>query len=340
MALPVPLPCYTDNQSAACNWCGGAWELAQPKVFVSHSSKDLAFAERLVKDLRAAGADAWLDIEQLGAGNFQQRISEALEGCEWFVLVLTRAALASQWVRQEVDAANALKHSGQISDLIFFQAGPLQYRELPALWGVFNIFDATADYAAACDRAMKAIGIVVEEPTPPWPALDMGPDSESDRFESSRGEPRWSVELDRGPLWTTEPNSGLGQSVVPKSRSGLPSGRYNRKDAEVSEDSAEFQIGPQHPLEPVPDQPPEIQVNGSWGLDYVRRNLAQSGTSSSGDEYEQEGYELVAAEPRLPPPSSWEPFSPSLPTKPESAPSMLESLTEAWQAIWRRRRGK
>lgn len=31
--------------------------MAQPKVFVSHSSKDIAFAERLVKDLRAAGVD-------------------------------------------------------------------------------------------------------------------------------------------------------------------------------------------------------------------------------------------------------------------------------------------
>jgi hypothetical protein len=34
--------------------------MAQPKVFVSHSHVDDAFAEQLVADLRAAGADAWL----------------------------------------------------------------------------------------------------------------------------------------------------------------------------------------------------------------------------------------------------------------------------------------
>ncbi len=49
--------------------------MAQPKVFVSHSHVDDAFAERLVDDLCAAGADAWLDKTDLGAGNCSARIS-------------------------------------------------------------------------------------------------------------------------------------------------------------------------------------------------------------------------------------------------------------------------
>jgi hypothetical protein len=130
-----------------------------PKVFVSHSHSDDTFTNRLVDDLRQAGATVWMDNTDLGAGNFQQRISEALADCDWFVLVLTRAALASQWVRQEVDAANRLKHYGQMRDLIFIQAEPLEQRELPPLWGVFNIFDATTDYAAALNRALKAVGV-------------------------------------------------------------------------------------------------------------------------------------------------------------------------------------
>jgi TIR domain len=92
---------------------------SQPKIFVSHSHKDDAFTECLVGDLRQAGANAWMDNTGLGAGNFQQRISEALADCEWFVLVLTRDALVSSWVRQEVDAANRLKNQGKIHDLIF-----------------------------------------------------------------------------------------------------------------------------------------------------------------------------------------------------------------------------
>jgi hypothetical protein len=131
---------------------------AQPKVFIRHSNQDIAFAEQLVVDLRAAGADAWLDKTDLGAGDFQARISAALGDCEWFVVVLTRSALASKWVIQEVNAANALKHSGQIRDLIFIRAGPLELHVLPALWRVFNIFDATPDYEQARDQVLNTIG--------------------------------------------------------------------------------------------------------------------------------------------------------------------------------------
>ena len=49
--------------------------MAQPQIFVRHSHADDAFAERLADDLRAAGADAWLDKTDLGAGNFSARIS-------------------------------------------------------------------------------------------------------------------------------------------------------------------------------------------------------------------------------------------------------------------------
>ncbi len=140
---------------------------APPKIFVSHSHVDEAFAERLVADLRAAGADAWLDKTDLGAGDFQERISAALGNCEWLVLVLTRNALTSQWVRHEVNAAIILKHAKQIRELIFIQAGPLEYSELPALWRVFNVFDAIADYSSALDRVVNEVGVVAQETRAP-----------------------------------------------------------------------------------------------------------------------------------------------------------------------------
>ncbi len=107
--------------------------MAKPKVFVSHSTKDIEFASKLVNDLNASGAQAWLDSNDLGAGDFQERISQALADCEWFVVVLTRNALSSPWVRQEVNAANRLKHQGQIHDLIFVKAAEVKHTEVPAL---------------------------------------------------------------------------------------------------------------------------------------------------------------------------------------------------------------
>jgi TIR domain-containing protein len=119
--------------------------MARPKIFVSHSSLDTAFASKLVTDLKAAGADAWMDTNDLGAGNFQQGISEALANCEWFLLVLTPNALVSDWVRMEVDAAIWLKHQKRIKELIFIKAADIDFRGLPVLWCVFNIFDVTHD---------------------------------------------------------------------------------------------------------------------------------------------------------------------------------------------------
>lgn len=179
--------------------------MVQPKVFVSHSHQDDAFTDKLVADLRLSGADAWMDTTDLGAGNFQQRISEALAGCEWFVLVLSQDALASPWVRQEVDAANWLKNRGQVHDLIFVQAGPCEHWELPPLWRVFNIFDATRDYAAALDRTLRAMGLssatsgtatsLTPPPATPPPSVATLP---TDQFPARLTELGFTVRSDHG----------------------------------------------------------------------------------------------------------------------------------------------
>jgi TIR domain-containing protein len=140
---------------------------AKPKIFVSHSTKDTSFATKLVQDLSAAGTQAWMDVNDLGAGNFQERIDKALADCEWFLLVLTRNALASEWVRQEVYAANRLKNQGKIKQLVFIKAGEVEHGELPPMWGVFNIFDALSDYEDAVARTLKEVGsTVAATPTP------------------------------------------------------------------------------------------------------------------------------------------------------------------------------
>jgi TIR domain len=157
---PTPSANLLDTSQQAATLNERQRSVSKPKIFVSHSSKDAVFASKLVEHLKAAGADAWMDVNDLGAGNFQQRISEALDECEWFVLVLTQNALDSQWVRQEVDAANRLKNQGQIHDLIFIRADAVKHTEVPSLWGVYNILDGVTDYAMALIRTLKAVGLL------------------------------------------------------------------------------------------------------------------------------------------------------------------------------------
>jgi hypothetical protein len=54
----------------------------QVRVFVSHhhSPDEDAFTARLVEDLKAAGADVWVDTTGIPSGRFVAKISEGLAG--------------------------------------------------------------------------------------------------------------------------------------------------------------------------------------------------------------------------------------------------------------------
>jgi tetratricopeptide (TPR) repeat protein len=132
--------------------------MAQPNVFLSHSSKDADFTHRLEADLQAAGAKVYrVSADQ--PGDFQERINEALAACEYVVLVLTPYSLASKWVKLEINAAIRLKQQGQIKEILPVQAVSVDQKAIPPLWGIFNIFDATGDYASAQDALLRAVGL-------------------------------------------------------------------------------------------------------------------------------------------------------------------------------------
>ena len=63
--------------------------MAIPRIFVSHSHKDDAFTQRLVSDLRLAGAQVWVDISDIMANDFMDRINQAV-----WMGAATAAALA------------------------------------------------------------------------------------------------------------------------------------------------------------------------------------------------------------------------------------------------------
>lgn len=127
------------------------------RVFVSHATPDSAFAEQLASDLRAFGIDAWLDSSHMGPGDFVARISAALQR-DVLVLVLTRAAIASPWVQQEVNAAITRANQRLMLPPIIIQAERLQPNEIPGLWTVYHRYDATGDYMVALASAVKELG--------------------------------------------------------------------------------------------------------------------------------------------------------------------------------------
>jgi TIR domain len=74
-------------------------------LFISHSSTDKPFVQRLAIDLLGRGIDVWLDGWELELGDqLTPNISSAIEHGDCLLLVLSPAAVRSRWVDFEVDA--------------------------------------------------------------------------------------------------------------------------------------------------------------------------------------------------------------------------------------------
>ena len=74
--------------------------------FISYSTKNQDFADRLYADLQAKGVRCWFAPEDLKIGDrFRQRIDESIKLYDKLLLILSEESIASQWVEAEVDAA-------------------------------------------------------------------------------------------------------------------------------------------------------------------------------------------------------------------------------------------
>jgi formylglycine-generating enzyme required for sulfatase activity len=145
----------------------GSSATAAPRIFVSHSHKDDEFTRRLVSDLHAAGAEVWVDVAGISHGNFMQRIDEALQGCNWMVLVLTPNAIASQYVKDEVYTALHRVNQGYMRAVIPMLAAACTPGSIPPQWDVLQRYDATHNYTAALAGMLNALGLAQQITVPP-----------------------------------------------------------------------------------------------------------------------------------------------------------------------------
>ncbi len=74
--------------------------------FISYSSHDQEFAERLFADLQNKGVRCWYAQEDMKIGDeIRTRIDESIKRYDKLLLVLSEHALKSTWVKHEVEAA-------------------------------------------------------------------------------------------------------------------------------------------------------------------------------------------------------------------------------------------
>ncbi|MGW7205396.1 toll/interleukin-1 receptor domain-containing protein [Streptomyces sp. NPDC054837] len=73
-------------------------------VFVSHRKQDSSQAERLARDIRAAGHTVWFDEDVIGVGDsIAEKINDGLSGATYLVLCYSDApdGVLSPWTSRE-----------------------------------------------------------------------------------------------------------------------------------------------------------------------------------------------------------------------------------------------
>jgi hypothetical protein len=75
-------------------------------LFISYSTNDQVFAERLHADLQAKGVRCWFAPHDMRSGKkVHKQIDEAIRVYDKLLLILSKASMASEWVRTEIAIA-------------------------------------------------------------------------------------------------------------------------------------------------------------------------------------------------------------------------------------------
>ncbi len=98
------------------------------ELFLSHSAKNRKFATGLADCIRDHGIPVWYSKTNIrGSTEWHDEIGEALRRCDWLAVVLSPAAVTSEWVKRE----------------LLFALQEKQYRK-----HIVPVFYRTCDYTA------------------------------------------------------------------------------------------------------------------------------------------------------------------------------------------------
>jgi hypothetical protein len=146
------------------------------KVFVSHSSADKSFVDRLVADLSAREIPVWYDKLDMRVGDsVTGSINEGLAGAKYFVIVLSKSSIGSRWVREELNAAlmEQVARGGTFLLPVLFEDW-----DVPPLLKHRRFADFRSDYNSGLHDLLgvwgkdsEAASLVSGKPLYPWPDL-------------------------------------------------------------------------------------------------------------------------------------------------------------------------
>lgn len=121
--------------------------MAQSQIFISHSSADKAFTDKLYDALLEDGYWVWMDKSLIPAEKWEPQIDEKLRKSKIFLALFSSASVKSDWVKHEGSMAFALNQ--QIIPVKIDPSCIDLEQNLP-IWAkpiqLHKLFEGTADY--------------------------------------------------------------------------------------------------------------------------------------------------------------------------------------------------
>jgi hypothetical protein len=115
---------------------GGMEPIQFYSCFISHSSKDQDFADRLHSRMVQEKLRAWYAPEDMRGGRKSlDQIDRAIRVHDKLLLVLPRASMASDWVRHEI--RRAVEREKREKRQVLFPIGLASWKEIKA-WSAFD----------------------------------------------------------------------------------------------------------------------------------------------------------------------------------------------------------
>ena len=141
------------------NWKIEDLSMDSTHVFISHSHEDDDFCYALADALVRVGTDVWFDKKDMVIGRLFTTIEEQLKQRSVLILVLSRAALRSKWVKQEFTTFYSLYFEDNHRIVIPVVCGNIDENDV---WPFLKEFVRIADGATHPYPKEQAIALVVE----------------------------------------------------------------------------------------------------------------------------------------------------------------------------------
>jgi len=128
------------------------------EVFLSHSSHNLPMAISVANTLRDHGVPVWFSPTNImTAEQWHDEIGKALRRCDWFMVLLSNAAINSIWVKREL--LYVLSHNQYDNHIMPVIIENCEYEDLSWTLGIFQMVDMTNDRENAFTQILRSWGL-------------------------------------------------------------------------------------------------------------------------------------------------------------------------------------